>query len=181
MSGVRSFWDELRRRHVVRVAIAYVVGAVAVGGGAEIFLPGLGAPEWVLRTVLGLLVLGLPLAAVMSWAYDITPEGIERAGPSGGGSIAASTSRERTTKGPSAAKPHDPRRLAILPFANIHAERSEDYFADGMTEELISVISRIHGLDVIARTSVMAYRDTTKSVSDIGRELNVGTVLEGSV
>ena len=181
MNDVRSFWNELRRRHVVRVGIAYVVGGVAVGGAAEIFLPGLGAPDWVLRTVLGLLVLGLPLAVVLAWAYDITPEGIERAGPSEVGSIAPSTVMEGTPKAPSAVKPADPHRLAILPFANIHAERDEDYFADGMTEELISVISRIHGLDVIARTSVMAYRDTTKSVSEIGRELNVGTVLEGSV
>ncbi len=72
-------------------------------------------------------------------------------------------------------------RLAVLPLANIHPDRDEDYFTDGMTEELISVISRIQGLDVIARTSVMAYRDTSKSVGQIGQELRVGTVLEGSV
>lgn len=172
-SRMRPFIAELRRRHVVRVGFAYVVGAVAVGGGASVFLEEL-APDWVLPTVLWLLVLGLPLALALAWAYDVTPDGIERTGP-------AATSPDALSADSSQAEPADRSRLAVLPFANIHADRDQDYFADGMTEELISVISRIHGLDVIARTSVMAYRDTTKSVSQIGEELRVGSVLEGSV
>jgi len=97
-----------------------------------------------------------------------------------GGVASEGSAGEGTASTPTAA-PSDRRRLAILPLAKIHPDRDEDYFADGMTEELISVVSRIQGLDVIARTSVMAYRDTTKSVTEIGRELDVGTVLEGSV
>jgi adenylate cyclase len=75
----------------------------------------------------------------------------------------------------------DKYRVAVLPFANISADPEDEYFDDGMTEELISKLSRLHDLTVIARTSVMQYKGTAKSVAEIGRELQVGTVLEGSV
>jgi hypothetical protein len=87
----RSFWSELKRRRVVRVAVAYAIAAVAVGGAADVFLPGLGAPKWTLQTVLALLVLGLPLATALSWAYDITPEGVVRSPVSPGSDASAST------------------------------------------------------------------------------------------
>lgn len=177
LGRLQPFLVELRRRHVVRLGVAYVVGAVAVGGGASVFLEEL-APDWVLPTVLWLLVLGLPLALALAWAYDLTPDGIERTTST---ATATATMSEPTRERLPHVQPADRRRLAILPLANIHAHRDDDYFADGMTEELISVISRIRGLDVIARTTVMAYRDTTKSVSEIGQELGVGSVLEGSV
>jgi TolB-like protein/Flp pilus assembly protein TadD len=76
---------------------------------------------------------------------------------------------------------YDRRRLAVLPFANISADPNDEYFADGMTEEFISTLSRIRGLKVISRTSIMRYKDTGKSVDEIARELNVGSILEGSV
>src|SRR4030095_16931794 len=72
-------------------------------------------------------------------------------------------------------------RVAVLPLANISADAADEYFADGMTEELISSVSRTKGLRVIARTSVMRYKASSKSIAEIGRELNVGSVLEGSV
>ena len=75
----------------------------------------------------------------------------------------------------------DKRRIAVLPFANISADAEDEYFSDGMTEELISKLSRLHDLTVIARTSIMQYKATGKSVAEIGRELRVGTILEGSV
>ena len=77
--------------------------------------------------------------------------------------------------------PLDKYRIAVLPFANISADPEDEYFSDGMTEELISKLSRLHDLTVIARTSVMQYKETGKSVAEIGRELRVGTILEGSV
>jgi adenylate cyclase len=75
----------------------------------------------------------------------------------------------------------DRSRIAVLPFLNLSAEEDRTYFADGMTEELIAQLSRIHGLTVVARTSVMQYKGTRKDVATIGRELRVGTILEGSV
>ncbi len=75
----------------------------------------------------------------------------------------------------------DRHRIAVLPFANISPSPADEYFADGLTEELISVVSKIRGLKTISRTSVMSYKGTTKAVDEIARELNVGTVLEGSV
>ena len=77
--------------------------------------------------------------------------------------------------------PLDKYRIAVLPFANISADPEDEYFSDGMTEELISKLSRLHDLKVIARTSVMQYKETGKSIAEIGRELQVGTILEGSV
>jgi hypothetical protein len=85
-----SLWSELRRRKVVRVGVAYLVVALAVGEGADIFFPQLGAPAWVVPVILGLLVLGFPLSLVLAWAYDITPEGMVKDSAAHGAPIAAS-------------------------------------------------------------------------------------------
>ena len=77
--------------------------------------------------------------------------------------------------------PLDKYRIAVLPFTNISADPEDEYFSDGMTEELISKLSRLHDLSVIARTSIMQYKKTEKGIAEIGRELGVGTILEGSV
>ena len=179
-SKLETFLAKLKRRRVYHVAVAYIVVGLGVLGAAELILEPLGLDN-ARPFIVVFTLLGFPLALVLAWAYDITPEGIERTGDSEGEIATTGTALEGPPAEKSEAVLADTRRLAILPFANIHADRDADYFADGMTEELISVISRIHGLDVIARTSVMAYRDTTKSVTEIGRELNVGSVLEGSV
>lgn len=90
---VSSLWSELRRRRVVRTTISYVVIATAIGAAADVFLPGLGAPAWALSTVLVLLVLGLPLAVGLAWAYDLTPEGVRRTHGGGRGRVARTAGR----------------------------------------------------------------------------------------
>ena len=175
----RSLVQELRDRHVFRVAVLYVVVGIGVIEAADLLFPRLGLPEWAVQLVVGLTVVGLPVALLLAWAFDLTPKGITRTASETEGAVDHGSQEETVAEAPG--ETADPRRIAILPLANIHPDRDQDYFADGMTEELISVVSRIQGLDVIARTSVMAYRDTSKSVTEIGRELRVGTVLEGSV
>lgn len=179
-----AFFQELKRRRVYRVAVAYAGIAFVLWQVADIALPALRLPEWSLTLVVALTAVGFPLALVGAWAFELTPDGIVRAPVETAPEDAdpATSSPDTQCPEPFAEIPPAGRpRLAILPLANIHPERDQDYFADGMTEELISIASRIHGLDVIARTSAMAYRDTNRSVSEIGRELEVGAILEGSV
>ncbi len=182
---LRTFLGELKRRKVYHVAAAYVVVGAILGGVANDFLPRLGAPEWTIGFIILLILIGFPIALVLAWAYELKPEGdepaaAERKSPEEKDASPPRVSEPISEDFPVAhSLPKD--RIAILPFASIHPDREHDYFADGITEELISAISRVQGLDVIARTSVMKYRDSDARIGDIGRDLNVGVVLEGSV
>jgi adenylate cyclase len=185
---VRRFWSELKRRGVIRVVVAYVIVGVGVGGAAEVFLPNLGAPEWALSTVLAMIVLGLPIAAVMSWAFDVTPD-------HGPFVVAASTGRAATgtaaaptlTSGPSTAgagapdTPPSLKSIVVLPFTNLSADPGNEYFSDGVTEDILTYLARIQDLHVISRTSAMAFKGSSATIREIAAELGVATVLEGSV
>lgn len=158
---------ELKRRKVYRVATAYVVVGAGIIGLGEAALP---SSVWEgIQIPVGLIILlGLPIALILAWAYEVKPE-------EPGADRTVSADLREGSDG------LDPLRVAVLPFANISRDPEDEYFADGMMEELISVLSRISGLDVIARTSVMQYKGGTTGVAQIGRELRVGTLLEGSV
>jgi TolB-like protein len=180
---VRRFWSELKRRGVIRVVVAYVVVGVGVGGAAEVFLPNLGAPDWALSTVLAMIVLGLPVAAVMSWAYDLTPD----RGPSGAPVADRAAETPDLASGPSTTSagatdtPHVPKSIVVLPFANLSADPNNEYFSDGVTEDILTYLARVQDLHVISRTSAMAYKGTSSTLREIAAELGVATVLEGSV
>lgn len=167
----------MKRRKVYHVAAAYLAVALVVWGAADFAVDALPVDESSKGLINGLILLltllGFPIALVLAWAYEIRPEEPAEA-PAETQSAIATVSQEHPTR-----LPLD--RIAVLPFASIHPDREHDYFADGITEELISAISRVHGLDVIARTSVMKYRDTDVRIGEIARDLNVGVVLEGSV
>ena len=185
-----SFWSELRRRKVVRVGITYLIVALAVAEGADIFLPQLGAPAWVVPVILGLLVLGFPLALVLAWAYEITPEGVIR---DSAGSAAPSSVSTRmpsaVSKGPagSGAAPSSSRRndsrpsVAVLPLMNMSGDADNEFFSDGVTEDILTHLSCVKSLRVTSRTSVMQYKGTTKTIREIAGELGVDSVLEGSI
>jgi serine/threonine-protein kinase len=156
-----------------------------------VFLPNLGAPAWALSTVLVLLILGLPLAALLAWAYELTPEGVKRtavADPSSGSDSGFGASVPAPVR-TAAADPDasgdawtpDPKAIAVLPFTNMSEDPANEYFSDGVTEDILTHLSQIADLHVISRTSVMVYKGSTASVGQIARELRVGTVLEGSV
>ena len=174
-----SFWSEMKRRHVMRVVIAYVLVGVATGGAAEVFLPNLGAPEWVLPTVLALLILGLPVALVLAWAYEMTPSGIVR--DTGSGEVAKAGKSGPSIPREQAVVETEHNSIAVLPFADMSPDGDQEYFGDGIAEELINALVKIPDFRVAARTSSFKFKGEKADVREIGRELEVSTVLEGSV
>jgi TolB-like protein/Tfp pilus assembly protein PilF len=195
---MRPFLAELRRRNVYKVGVAYaVVGWIALQG-ASFLLPSFGAPAWVFRVLVLLVVLGFVLALAFAWAFELTPEGLKRTHEvphehsithmTGrkldfaiiGLLIAALgfsvylNLREAPRGGRSAS-------IAVLPFTSRSVDPAHAMFADGIHDELLTSLANIGSLKVISRTSVMEYRDTKKNLREIGRELSVGTVLEGAV
>jgi TolB-like protein len=176
-----SFWSELKRRRVIKVGVAYALVGLGVGEGADIFLPQLGAPGWVVPVILAMLILGFPVALVLAWAYDVTPEGIVRdsgataaADPKAAPGISPETVavESRDQASPS---------IAVLPFADMSPEGDQEYFGDGMAEELINALTRLEGLRVAARTSSFAHKGRHEHIREIGKDLEVSTILEGSV
>lgn len=159
--------QELRRRHVFRVAVGYVVVAWLIIQAASIMLPPLRLPSWTVRAVIAFTILGFPLALVFAWAFEVTPEGIRRTGPAGdaGGDTFAP----------------DPSSLAVLPFTTFGEDSDHESFAQGLHDDLLTGLSRIESLRVISRTSVTAYRDSPRTLPQIGRELGVATVMEGGI
>jgi adenylate cyclase len=176
-----SFWEEVKRRKVVRVAVVYSVVAwllveIVVTVEAPLNLPG-----WMDTFVIVLVVVGFPLALILSWAYDLTPAGIERtkhleSSDEVSQESTAAVSQEQES--PLIVLPHS---LAVLPFANMSDEPEQEYFSDGLTEDIITDLSLIPGLFVIARNSTFTYKGKSVDVRRLGEELGVRYVLEGSV
>ncbi len=201
-----SFFGELRRRNVVKVAVAYAIVGWLLVQVADTFFPALQLPEWTVTFVAGLVILGFPLALILSWAYELTPEGVERTKSVPlSESITHITGRklefviigvlaiavavfaverfvlvEDTPSSP--ASTADRRSIAVLPFSNESAaEENAEFFANGIHDNLLTQLAKISALKVISRTSVMEYRDTLKNMRQIGQELGVATILEGGV
>ncbi|MEE9465047.1 MAG: tetratricopeptide repeat protein [Candidatus Neomarinimicrobiota bacterium] len=193
---------ELRRRRVFRVAafyggITFVI--IQIIDGAFEYLR---IPTWVGTTIIMLLLIGFPIAIILAWVFDITEEGIVRAKgrpsnasrkavPLVGNKALASIALAAVLAlawswfggtGGSAQEPTlGPKSVAVLPFANLSDSKEDEYFSDGMTDDIITHLAKIGDLKVIARTSVMQYKNTQKRAREIARELGVAAVLEGSV
>ena len=192
MSG---FFKELQRRKVYRVAAAYIIAAgFIIQIGSAVF-PAWELPNWTLRLVVVLLLAGFPIALILAWAYDVTPQGI-RATPT---TATPGAHRRRNlimliatgvvvsaAAGffllPRASARKIDKSIAVLPFQNLSDEKENAYFADGMQDDILTNLSKIGDLKVISRTSVMSYRNNvTRNVREIGKALGVATLLEGSV
>lgn len=194
-----SFFDELKRRRVFRVAIAYIVGAWMFVQVADLVADNFNAPDRVMQMIIALLVVGLPVSLILSWVFDLTPDGIVRAREVDASKPALSDTQTYSLLAGMFAvvgvilylvwpqtSPPAPAALAnsiaILPFANDSvAEENAEFFAGGMHDELLGRLADISTLKVISRTSVMAYRDTIKTARQIGEELGAAYLLEGRV
>jgi len=194
MSG---FFDELKRRKVYRVAIAYIVAGWALAQGLAQVLPVFEIPNSVIRVVIALLLTGFPVALVLAWVFDITPSGIQRTSPIATQSTASAHRRRNlfmlAAAGvvisaavgffvlPRAAARKIDKSIAVLPFENLSDDKENAYFADGIQDDILTNLSKIGDLKVISRTSVMPYRGRLQNLREIGKTLGVANILEGSV
>jgi adenylate cyclase len=188
---------ELKRRRVFRVAALYGVVAWVIAEVSSVVFPVLLLPEWTVTFIVVVLLLGFPVAMVLAWAFDIGPQGIERTPPVAAAGVARRSQAWLVYGGLLVvamaalgwllwARLMPPKlpvyeSIAVMPFANLSGDPSNDYFSDGMAEELLNLLAQVPGLQVAARTSSFAYRDQNVDVREIGRALGVDTVLEGSV
>ncbi len=190
---IQSLFRELRRRRVFRVLAVYVVGAFATLQGADILVPALHLPEWTMTALVGLAIVGLPVAIALSWIFDIVPGGIERTRSEADAVLRESVARPELDAAPArgaapdrgarSAPPAAASRacIAVVPFLNLSADEENDVFANGITEDVIAHLSKISALKVISRTSVMPFKERKQSLREIGAALGAGTLLDGSV
>jgi len=203
----RNLFAELKRRNVYKVAVAYaVVSWLLVQVATQVF-PFFDIPNWAVRLVVLLLILGFPVALVLSWAFEITPEGIKRESEVAPGKsitrrpgrkIVAVTIalavvaaglfvyqlvRSKSTGAPrqSEAATGPNKSIAVLPFVDLSQAKDQEYFCDGISEEILDTLAKIEGLRVVARTSSFSFKGKNTDVSEIGQKLNVQSVLEGSL
>ena len=202
-------FDELKRRNVFRVAVAYVIASWLILQVADIVLQGIEAPAWVMKVFMLVLALGLPFVLMFSWAYELTPDGIKKEKDvDRSRSITPETGRKLNliTIGmlvsvvvlvgidriymhganapvPVASPPTAPtdRSIAVLAFEDLSPEGDQEYFADGLSEELLNVLAKVEDLKVAGRTSSFAFKGTNTDLREIGELLNVAHILEGSV
>ena len=199
---------ELKRRNVFRVGVAYAIVGWLLVEVASVLLPTFEAPDWVMKVFASLVMLGLPLALILAWAFELTPEGIKReTDVDRAESVRHSTGRkldfaiigllaialiyvvidnyipeaESEQAEVTAESVAREKSIAVLPFENLSQDATNEPFTIGIHDDILTQISKISALKVISRTSVMEYSGTTKNLKTIGAELGVATVLEGSV
>jgi len=221
-----SFIAELKRRNVFKVGIAYAVAAWLIAQVTEMAADSFGAPQWIMQMLLIVLALGLPVALILAWALELTPEGIKReknvdrgqsitsrtgqklnnmilllmalaigyllfdklSGPGGSGSetVSQQTSSQTAETGENSAPPiAEPtitrQSIAVLPFDNRSNLEEDEFFVEGMHDDLLTNLAKIGSLKVISRTSMARYKNTEIPIPEIARELGVANIMEGAV
>jgi TolB-like protein/Flp pilus assembly protein TadD len=205
-----TFLTELKRRKVYRVAVAYAIVVWLLVQAASILFPTFEAPSWVMKVFVTAVILGFPVALILAWAFELTPEGIRRAEevapresktPKAGRKwtaivvaaavlaaalLAFQFARTRSSATAESPKQTTPapsmdKSVAVLPFENLSSDKENAFFAQGIQDEIITTLSRISGLRVISRTSTAHYESAPQNLSEIARQLRVSNVLEGSV
>ena len=198
----KNFFTELKRRNVYKVAIAYAVVAWLLMQIASQIFPFFDIPNWVVRLVVLLLVIGFPIALIIAWAFELTPEGIKRTEAAEG--VRAKPSRNRAwiyvvliagatsiglfslgrfTVGlrQRVSETVPAKSIAVLPFESLSEDKSNAYFAEGIQDEILTRLAKIADLKVISRTSTQKYKSAPTNLREIAQQLGVTSVLEGSV
>ena len=201
--NLQNFFAELKRRNVYKVAVAYaIVGWLLVQVATQVF-PFFEIPNWAVRLVVLAIVIGFPIALVIAWAFELTPEGLKRTEDV---DLAAAAQRPRHRawivvviiagamslglfmlgrygfrEKKSVLNETSAKSIAVLPFVNMSADKADEYLSDGVSEELITALSKITGLQVKARTSSFAFKGKNEDIQKIGELLHVSHLLEGSV
>jgi TolB-like protein len=198
----KNFFSELKRRNVYKVAIAYGVVAWLLLQAASILFPTFEAPPWTMKVFVAVTALGFPIALIIAWAFELTPEGLKRtelaeelpkkparnrawiyviviAGAISIGLFFLGRYTARNKQGGPAEVAT--KSIAVLPFENLSEEKANAYFANGIQEEILTRLAKIADLKVISRTSTQQYQSKPGSLSEIAKQLGVANILEGSV
>ena len=199
----KTFFGELKRRNVYKVAIAYIVGGWALAQGLAQVLPVFNVPNWVIQLLVLFIVLGLPIALGLSWAFELTPEGLKRTEEVDQTAAAAHKKRAwiyvviigafvsiglfllgryTALSIQNAAFGGSGKSIAVLPFATLSDDRNDAYFADGVQDQILTNLAKVSDLKVISHTSVRQYKTgAERNMREIGRQLGVAYIMEGSV
>jgi len=198
-----KFFSELKRRNVNKVAVAYIVAGWALSQGIAQVLPVFDIPNWVIRLIVLLIILGLPIAMILAWMFELTPEGVKRTETADempgitrrkkhawiyiviigalfsiglfflGGYMARNSHASSNESGA--------KSIAVLPFENLSEEKANAYFAEGMKDEILTKLATVRDLKVISRTSTAKYQSKPDNLKTVAQELGVSTILEGAV
>ena len=195
-----NFFAELKRRNVYKVAVAYIVGGWALSQGIAQVLPVFDVPNWIIRLLVVLIIIGFPIALIFAWSFEITPEGVKRADD-------VDVTKPHTVHGPwiyivvvgaavsislfflgrytapnRIASGDENKSIAVLPFATLSDDRNDVYFADGVQDQILTNLARVSDLKVISHTSVRQYKTgAERNIREIGKQLGVAYIMEGSV
>jgi TolB-like protein len=200
--NLRNFFAELKRRNVYKVAIAYAVVAWLLMQVASQIFPFFEIPNWAVRLVVLLLIIGFPVAMILAWAFELTPEGIKRAEDVDlSKSVRRKTGRKldffiiavlllvigilvfqrlHPNVSPAVSSALE-KSIAVLPFENLSEDKTNAYFAEGIQDEILTRLSSVRDLKVISRTSTAKYQSKPENLKTVASELGVATLLEGAV
>src|SRR5262245_19989109 len=200
MSDKPSFFSELKRRNVYKVAVAYIVGGWALSQGLAQVLPVFDVPNWIIRLFVALIIIGFPIALIFAWAFEITPEGVKRTedvdptiphrihGPwiyivLVGVAVSISLFFLGRYTAPIGLTSGDGNKsIAVLPFATLSDDRDDAYFAVGVQDQILTNLAKVSDLRVISHTSVRQYKTgAERNMREIGRQLGVAYIMEGTV
>lgn len=201
-SRLGAFYRELRRRRVIRAATVYLGTGFVILEAADMIFPRIGIPDWIVTLVLGMLAAGFPAALFLSWFYEITPDGMDKSKDS---ELPQTVDQKPLTSNiiiavlagiiitlliipniweaieSESESKVNPKSIAVLPFSSFNSSEESSFFADGITDVILTQLAKVGDLKVISRTSTIQYRNSDKPIPVIAAELGVANILEGSV